>query len=191
MSGWLIICAVVAGVGGRVLRWAITRKWQTLSVNPTRLVLPRMCPVCLSRNAGTIVEEDSPARQTANYVIAQRVEWRRVKVPYCARCRDRLDWSYLYGAIAGALCVIPAAVLFFPPNHDPELAFFILCLFFGYPAFVVITTLRKGIFFGKPYPTHMLARVRHGEYRDAMLTGSAVPRSDTPLPDDKGVWVHR
>lgn len=188
MSLAFAVSALTAALSGFVLRWYVTRSWERLYVDPATLVLPMICPVCLLGNPTALVKEESRSRQTGYYVIAAKIEWTSVKVPHCERCRNRIERSYLLALILSALTIMGAWLLFWPSKL--ELRFFLVSILFGFPAFLAFPATGKGIMFGKAYPGSMLVLIRHKEYRDALCRALSRP-ADTPLGDNKGVWVHR
>ena len=107
---------------GSFLKWLIIRKWAQLSLNPQFAVFPKICPVCLSSNADSTVDGKSASRQTANYIVARKLEWWKAGVPHCSRCTLKLGRNQGIGFILGAVCVV-GALLLMPP---PEISFMIV-----------------------------------------------------------------
>lgn len=187
-----LVCSSLLAAGvGVFLRWWITRDWLVLYVNPDSLTIPKVCPACLSSHAKNVVQEDSLKRQTANYVVAQKSEWRRVKVFYCNPCLRRLHLFTAAGLLLGSLCAVLTFVTithFYGTGDDP-LALLLVSVLFGFPAYSVLTTMPKGVIFGKPHPKSMQVRIRHAQYMAAMRSPDA-SQTATPLPNGKGVWIH-
>ena len=175
-----ILFSALAMVGlGEFLKWLITRKWARLSVHPKTAIFPRLCPVCLSSNADSTIDEESAKRQTANYVVARKVEWWRATVPHCSKCSRKLSRNRAIGFVLGAACAVTAFWLTKPPEVSVLLFIYIL---FGYPAYVLATTIQKGVVFGSASPTAMWVHIKHAEYF-TRLAATAVP-----LADNRGVW---
>lgn len=175
-----IIFSALAMVGiGECLKWFLTRKWARLSVNPKTVVFPQLCPVCLSANAASTLDEESAKRQTANYVVARKMEWWRAAVPHCSKCSLKLSRNKAIGVVLGAACTVTAVWLTEPSEVSFLLIIYIL---FGYPAYIVATTIQKGIVFGSAGPTAMWVYIRHAEYFTRL---TATPVS---LANNKGVW---
>src|SRR2546425_9989029 len=82
-----------------------------------------MCPMCLSTNVTEKIYEKSSERQTADYVIARRIEWWNIQVPHCSACKKKLDTDHAIGFITGAAS-IGAAGLLLPPT---EFSLLLLC----------------------------------------------------------------
>jgi hypothetical protein len=187
MSGILIFSALAMLAVAGIVKWYLVRKWARYYANPKYLVFPKMCPVCLSY-ADTTVEEESAKRQTANYIVARRLEWWRAKIPHCARCQRKQDRNLIIGLVVGAACSITVFIFKPPPEPDYGIVLYIL---FGYPTYVFATTLQKGVVFGWATSTGLSMRIRRSEYFDKLL---AVNASDAtagvPLAGNKGVWRH-
>jgi hypothetical protein len=170
---WAVFAALGMYALATFVKWYLTRNWRQFYISPKDLVLPRLCPVCLSTNVTEKVEEKSSERQTANYIVARELRWWNVQVPHCAVCKAKLEKADLVGFALGAVCVV-AAFFVFPPN---EPSYILFCyILFGYPAYLVLTTLKKGIVFGFPNSNQISARVRRPEYFHAMVAAThAVP----------------
>jgi hypothetical protein len=152
---------LVAGLG-ELLKQFIIRHWAVLCVNPRTAIFPKLCPVCLSDNASSTVDEKSIERRTANYVVAHKTEWWKASVPHCTRCADMLLTRQFTGSILGALCAL-ATLLLVPPSR---FSFGTLCyVLFGYPAYAVLTTMKKGVIFGTADRDRLQIYVRHLKYR--------------------------
>lgn len=83
--------AALATLGvGVILKHLIIRSWDSAYVDPRRARFPQLCPVCLSPKTETIVDEESVERQTAYYVIAQKLEWWKAAVPHCSKCAQKI-----------------------------------------------------------------------------------------------------
>jgi len=190
MTFTLIFAGLSAGGLGFLLRWWITRKWAVFYVDPDHVCIPKMCPVCLSHRADSAVEEESAKRQTAYYVVAARLEWRRARVFYCEPCARRLGLFTGAAIVSGTLCAAIAFGLIFRLHAygDDPFALLSASVLFGFPIYSVLTTLPKGIILGKPHQKSMQVRVRHAQYRAAMQPASR--NQTTPLADGNGVWMH-
>jgi hypothetical protein len=96
MSGTLIASALAMLAVAVILKWSITRTWARFYGDAKTMVFPNLCPVCLSA-ADVVVEEESARRVTANYVVAQRLEWWRAKIPHCSKCQQKQDRNMFIG----------------------------------------------------------------------------------------------
>src|SRR6266852_417538 len=163
----------MVGVAAAV-KWYMTRRWRLFCISPNELVLPKMCPMCLSTNVTEKIYEKSSERQTADYVIARRIEWWNIQVPHCSACKRKLDTDHAIGFITGAAS-IGAAGLLLPPT---EFSLLLLCyILFGVPAYVAATTWRKGIVFGPSSSHQISARIRHPEYFQSLVAAThSVPQ---------------
>ena len=158
---------------------------------PDEVHIPKLCPACLSRPAGNVVEEESLSRQSANYVVAQRLEWRRAEIFYCETCARRLGRFTGAGIVCGTVCAAITFVVILRLHAYDNDPFILLggSVLMGFPVYSLLTTMPKGIILGKPYPKSMRVRVRHTQYRAAMQSRDSV-QTTTPLADGKGVWTH-
>jgi hypothetical protein len=166
MSILCVVFALAMLAFAAILQRYITRGWRQCYFYPNQGQLPHMCPTCLSSNATAPVDEESSEWQTAYYVIASKVANWKVRVPYCSVCKRKLDNANLIGVASGAVCVV-AALLLLPPT-EPSLIVFCYILF-GTPAYTFVTTLQKGIVFGRANGNVILIRIRHREYYDALM----------------------
>jgi hypothetical protein len=164
MRIYVIILAFVAFAAGKVLSWYCTRHWKFLTVNPKSTFFPTLCPLCLSQHATESVTEKSPSKQTANYVVASRHEYWSGSVPYCSKCKLKVDWGQGMGILCGAVCAVVAFILMPPDNPDPAAFVYIL---FGYPAYVVATLSRKGVVFQSGGKTYLTVGMKRPEYFQA------------------------
>ena len=141
----IVAALVFAGIG-EFLRWLIIRKWARFPLHVKTAVFPQMCPVCLSSNPDSSVDEESRKRQTAYYVVAQKLEWWGASVPHCFECTSKLSRDKVVGFVVGGICVV-GAFLLMPPS---QFSYAIFCyILFGYPAYAVANTIHKGIVFGR------------------------------------------
>jgi hypothetical protein len=155
----LFAALLVAGCG-ELLRRAMVRRWHRIYLIPQMAIFPKFCPVCLA-NADTAVSEHSEKRQTAFYVIAQRLEWWKGAVPHCSECKRKLFRNRLIGLSVGGLCVV-LAILWHPPTAPSAVS---LCyVFFGYPAYAIAITIQRGIVFGRAASHIMCVHIRRGDY---------------------------
>ena len=185
MSTSVVIFALAACILGRILSWYLTRDWEKYCAKVKTLVFPRVCPICLSA-ADEAMEEESATRQTANYVIARKLEWWRASVPHCSKCKGRQQRNELIGVVAGGVCVLAAVVL--APPTEPSLLVFVYILF-GYPAYIVASTLQKGAVFGSADAENMMIRVRSKEYFAKLIRANATSAAtEIPLANNGGVW---
>jgi len=156
----MVAALVVAGLG-ELVRRLIIRKWPRLYLNPKTACFPRICPVCLSSNADSSVDEKSAKRQTRNYIVAQKLEWWRAGVPHCSECALKLSGNKAVGLILGGACTVATLLA----RRPPELSILTFCyILFGYPAYAIATTIHKGIVFGRASSSIMCVHVRHAEY---------------------------
>jgi hypothetical protein len=88
---WAVFAALGMYALATFVKWYLTRNWRQFYISPKDLVLPRLCPVCLSTNVTEKVEEKSSERQTANYIVARELRWWNVQVPHCAVCKAKLE----------------------------------------------------------------------------------------------------
>jgi hypothetical protein len=183
-----IILAFVAVGTGKLLSWYLTLKWKHLTVNPKTTLFPKLCPVCLSEHAAESVNEKSPDRQTANYIVAKRLEHWSASIPYCSRCKLRLDYGQIMAFGAGAACSVAAFILL-PPN-DINLSV-LVCILFGYPAYVAVSVLRKGVILKSGGPDHLTVAIKKPEYYQEWVNANRRAEAKAqamPLADGKGVW---
>jgi hypothetical protein len=148
-------------VVGALLKARLTKKWAVYFIYPQVAVFPKLCPMCLSHDPEVVVEEESDKRRTKNYVVAQRLEWWKVKIPHCRKRNAKLERNKVIGLAVGAACAIAALIA--TPPQEPSLATFGYILF-GYPAWVIATTVQKGIVCGQSKAALMMVRVRQPEY---------------------------
>jgi hypothetical protein len=187
MRIYAIILAFVALMVGKVLSWYCTRNWKFLTVNPKSTFFPAICPLCLSAATQSVTEK-SPSKRTANYIVASRHERWSGSVPYCSKCTNRVYSGQGIGVMAGALCAVVALILM-PPNY-PDASLFVYILF-GYPAYVVATSSRKGVIFSSSGKTQLTVGIKRPEYFQAWTQANqqaqAKPRT-VPLAGGRGVW---
>ena len=166
-------------VVGEFLKRRIIRKWNYLHLNSKTLVFPELCPVCLATDADRTIEEQSGASGIASYVFARKWEWWKASVPYCSRCTDKLLQGRLVGWILGGVCALMAFLLAPPLRVSLGAACYIL---FGYPAYTVATTTRKGVVLDSASDTTTFVRVKHPEYFQRLAALNRLPSAiDTPL----------
>jgi hypothetical protein len=185
-----IILALLAAAVGKILSWFCTRHWKFLTVNPKSTFFPVICPLCLSQRATESVVEKSPSKQTANYVVASRREYWSGSVPYCSRCKLKLDWGQVVGVLAGAACAVVAFILM--PLENPYPAVFVYILF-GYPAYVIAILSRKGVVFKSGGKTYLTVGIKRPEYFQAWTQANQQAQAKAnanavPLAGGKGVW---
>ena len=159
-----IIAALVTLGIGEVLKRLIIRKWSRIHLHPNMALFPRTCPVCLSPNADSAVDEESGKRQTAYYVVAQKLEWWKASVPHCSTCADKLFKNRAIGLVLGGVCVVVAFWLMPPTDASSSPMVTLVYILFGYPAYAVADTIQKGVVFGRASSTTMCIHVRHREY---------------------------
>jgi hypothetical protein len=186
----VILAALLAAGLGWALTWFFTRGWYRVQLQLPMIAFPKLCPRCLSTHADDSVDEKSPARQTANYVVAHRLEWWRARVPHCSRCAGAIFRNQVIGVLTGGACAL--AVLFVAPPDVVSFGAFSYILF-GYPAYAILNTVGKGIVLGLATSADMTVRVKHAKYFMALLDANEKPsdRTAVPLPEDKGVWLRR
>jgi hypothetical protein len=183
-----IILAFVAVGTGKVLSWYLTLKWKHLTVKPKTTFFPKLCPMCLSQHATENVDEKSPDRQTANYIVAKRLEHWSASIPYCSRCKLRLDYGQIMAIGAGAICSVAVFILL-PPN-DINLSILVYVLF-GYPAYAAISVLRKGVILKSGGTDHLTVAIRKPEYYQEWVNANRQEEAKAqavPLAGGKGVW---
>jgi hypothetical protein len=191
MGLWVILAALtIAGLGHVLVGRLIVAKWRPLRLNPKGVVFPKLCPACLSRETDDAVEEKSGSRQTANYIIARRLEYWRVSVPHCSNCVSAIFWNQAIGLVAGGACIVIALVIAPPEDASISTLGYFLC---GYPAWAFMNVRRKGIILGRATSTGITARIRRPEYFNALVAANSGPEQGTPVPlaDNKGVWIPR
>jgi hypothetical protein len=165
MSLWVIFFAFVALGAGKLIVMRMTKTWTRVWVDPRRLSLPKVCPVCLSPDADSLTYEESPKRQTANYIVARKLEWWSSEIGYCKSCIKKVTRMEHVGTVCG---VVFALVIFIiaPPE---EASFGIICYFlFAYPVWEVISTIPKGIIYSSSGATSLLVKVRSSAYSNAL-----------------------
>lgn len=167
-----LIAALVMFALGEFLKRQITRKWSRLYLRPKSAIFPRICPMCLSPNADSTVDEKSPERQTAYYVVAQKLEWWKAAVPHCSKCAVRQSRNHVVGLVLGGVCAL--AALFLDPPTEASLVTFCYILF-GYPAYVVVATIQKGIVFGRASSTIMCVHIKHPQYLTKLAALNPLP----------------
>jgi hypothetical protein len=156
----LLAALAAVGLGEFLKRWII-RKWAHFRLQPKAVVFPPICPVCLSPDVDDVVEEESSKRQTANYIVAQKLEWWKLGIPHCKKCTSILLRNKLVGVVIGGVCALGAFVAI-PPAEVSTSA---LCYFlFGYPAYAISTTVQKGIVFGRASSDTIHVHVRRSQY---------------------------
>ncbi len=172
MSLVSILAALTAAGVGWVVKRFIVRKWRRLALHTNAAVFPAMCPICLSREVATTIEERSESRQTANYVVAQKLEWWTAKVPHCASCTEKQSRNWTLGFVVGGASVLVAFILM--PPSAPFINMFVYILF-GFPAYVMATTIQKGIVFGPSTSSTILLYIRHQEYASELAALNRAP----------------
>ncbi|MGA2742785.1 MAG: hypothetical protein ABSG65_35770 [Bryobacteraceae bacterium] len=161
MTLWVALAALAACAVGGILRQLIFLRWPLIRLYTQSAVFPTMCPVCGSPEATVRVEEKTTTRQTGYYVVAQRLAWWKVPVPYCADCARALSRNQIIGLVLGGACIV-GVFLIAPPA---EYTYATLCyILFGYPAYAVATTIQKGIVFGRATATAMTVHVKLPAY---------------------------
>lgn len=164
-SGFVPLSAILAALliagAGEILKRLIIRKWLRFVLNPRTATFPKICPLCLSPDADSPVEEESSKRQTANYIVAHKLEWWKRSVPYCSMCKGKLSRNHVIGLVLGGVCAV-AAMLIDPPTGASLVAF--CYILFGYPAWIVATTIQKGVVFGAANADLICVRIRRVEY---------------------------
>ena len=177
---------------GKLLGWYVTRNWKHLTVNPKTTFFPKICPMCLSDDASETADEESPDRQTKNYIVAQRLEHWSASIPYCSRCKLRLDYGRVMAISVGAVCALAALVLLPPDNINMSPMLMLGYILFGYPAYAAITPLRKGVLlksaFGKD---HLTVAIRDAKYYEAWCRANERQQARAqavPLAGGKGIW---
>ncbi len=186
----VIVAALVSAAFGEFLRWLIIRKWARFPLHLKTATFPQMCPVCLSSNPNSAVDEESRKRSTAYYVVAQKLEWWGASVPHCLDCTAKLSRDRIVGFVVAGACVA-GAFLLMPPS---QFSYAIFCyILFGYPAYAVANTIRKGIVFGRANSSTMWVYVKRGQYyvEFAALNGAPSAAAEIPLSNKGGVWVKR
>src|SRR5215467_3099256 len=109
--GWILIASAVAAFAlGGALRWYLKRNWCRYYGSPHNVVFPRVCPVCLAP-ANVLVEETSPERVTAHYVIIRQVEKWKAKIPHCSKCERKQARDVTIGLVLGCLCALTIFLL--------------------------------------------------------------------------------
>lgn len=183
-----VIFALVCLPIGKLLGWYVTRNWKHLTVNPKTTCFPKLCPLCLSDDANETADEKSPDREVKNYIVAQRLEHWSASIPYCARCKLRLDYGQVIAISAGAVCAVAALVLLPPNNINISLLCYIL---FGYPAYAAIIPARKGVLLKSGGKDHLTVAIRNAKYYDAWSRANEREKARAqavPLADGKGIW---
>jgi hypothetical protein len=64
MSGTLMASAVAALVLGAILKWYLMHGWARYYANPTSVIFPKVCPVCLGPS--DVVVEEVPTLPRSN-----------------------------------------------------------------------------------------------------------------------------
>jgi hypothetical protein len=190
MSSEVMSAGLLAAGFGLFLKWLIIRRWARVYLHPQTAIFPKLCPVCLSLNADATIDEESGTRETANYVVAHKLEWWKAAVPHCSECNQKLVRNQVTGYCLGAACIVTAFVLTMPSS----LSWLSVCyILFGFPAYLFATTIQKGVVLGSANSTTMRVHVRRSEYFDvlAALNGIRSAATAVPLPDNKGVWQRR
>lgn len=162
----LLAALAAVGLGEFLKRWII-RKWAHFHLHPKAVAFPPICPVCLSPDVDDVVEEESSKRQTANYVIAQKLEWWTLGVPHCKECTAALLRNKMIGLAVGVACTLGAFLAFLPT----EVSISTLCyILFGYPAYAASTTVHKGVVFGRATSDVLYVHVRRPQYASLLIS---------------------
>lgn len=157
-----VVAALAMWLLPELWKWRLfTRRWGRWNVNPKAVVFPNLCPMCLSPEARTNVSEKSIERRTAYYVIASKMEWWKAGVPHCAQCSRKLERDQVIGFIVGGVCVVAAFVVA-PPSEASLLTF--CYILFGYPAYLVATTIQRAVLLGSANAATMNVLVKRPEY---------------------------
>jgi hypothetical protein len=162
-----IILAFVAVAIGAILKWYLTRKWQILTVTPSSIFFPKLCPVCLSQTPTETVEEKSPSRRAAYYIFVTRRERWSAAVPYCSECNLKLNWGKVIGIVFSALCAAGAFILMPPNVPDSSVLVYLL---FGYPVYVIATIRRKGVILKSGSATGLTMAIQRPEYFEVLAS---------------------
>lgn len=186
---WILATSALVAIGlGLFLRWYLKRDWCRYYGTAQNVAFPTICPVCLAP-ADVLVEESSPERVTANYVIVQQVEKWKARIPHCSKCERKQARDVTIGLALGCLCALTIFLLMPSPLEPRSI---ILYGGFIYPFYVLADHNHRGIAFGWSDAKAITLRIRHAGYYDQFLALNNQPTSpvETPLADGKGVWRH-
>ncbi len=190
MSGKMLVAALAMLAVAGITRWALVRRWARYYANPAgNLVFPTICPVCLSQ-ADTVVEEESKPRETANYIVVRQLAWWNAKIPHCSKCKRKQGRNFTIGLVLGAICSLFVFLLSPPPEPDFGV---ILYIFFGFPLYVLATTIQKGVVLGWGDAKALSMRIKNSEYFDRLIALNSPDGTapDVPLAGNRGVWRRR
>jgi hypothetical protein len=185
---WILWTSAIAALAlGFMLRWYLKRGWCRYYGSTRGLAFPKICPVCLEP-ADVLVEESSPERVTANYVIVRQVEKFTAKIPHCRKCERKQARDVTIGLVMGILFAV-IIFLLTPQPEDPRSI--IGYGGFVYPFYIFSDHLHKGISFGWFNDKAVSMRIKHAGYYDQFVAlNQPAPPIETPLAGGKGVWRH-
>jgi len=111
-------------------------------------------------------------------------------IPHCYGCERRQVKETVAGLAVGAICVIAVLVLW-PPAPDDGVGVLLYGLF-GYPIYLFITTVRKGVVFASAGSKAFRMHIRNAVYFDMLVAfnSPATSAQEVPLAGKRGVWRH-